>query len=157
MPILRWLVISLLLLPVMELIAFIAVAVAIGFGPSLGLILLGSLCGILLLRHGGGSHIGRIRAAVNGRSFTALEADGRGGLIIISGILLLIPGFITDALAVVLLILPALRSAAEALGLRQPAPPRSSPDGIVELAPDEWHRVPDPRLPNEPNVRPRRD
>src|SRR5690349_14854202 len=104
MPLLRWLLLSLLLLPVMELVAFIAVAVAIGFTWAVGLILLGSLCGMLLLRHGGGSHISRIRAAVNGRSFTALEADGRGGLVIISGILLLIPGFITDAVAVVLLI-----------------------------------------------------
>src|SRR4051812_44528025 len=108
MSILRWLLLSLLLLPVMELAAFIAVAVAVGFGWAVGLILLGSFCGMLLLRHGGGGHIARVRAAVDGRSFTALEADGRGGLIIISGILLLIPGFITDAVAIVLLILPAL-------------------------------------------------
>jgi UPF0716 protein FxsA len=104
---------------------------------------------MLLLRHGGGSHISRIRAAVNGRSFTALEADGRGGLVIISGILLLIPGFITDAVAIMLLLVPALRSAAEALGLRQQATPRRSPDGVLDLEPEQWHRVPDPRLRNE--------
>jgi UPF0716 protein FxsA len=149
MSILRWLLLSLLLLPVMELAAFIAVAVAVGFASALGLILLGSFCGMLLLRHGGGGHIARVRAAVNGRSFTALEADGRGGLLILSGILLLIPGFITDALAIVLLILPALRNAAEALGLRQPAPPRRSPDGVLDLEPEQWHRVPDPRLPDQ--------
>jgi UPF0716 protein FxsA len=149
MPILRWLLLGLLLLPVMELIAFIAVAVAIGFIQALGLILLGSLCGILLLRHGGGGHIARVRAAVNGRSFSALEADGRGGLIILSGILLLIPGFITDAAALVLLIWPALRSAAEMLGLRRPAPPRRSPDGVLDLEPEQWRRVPDPRLRDE--------
>jgi UPF0716 protein FxsA len=153
MPILRWLLLSLLLLPVMELVAFIAVAVAIGFGWAVGLILLGSFCGMLLLREGGGRHISRIRAAVNGRSFTALEADGRDGLVIISGILLLIPGFITDAIAIVLLIFPALRSAAGALGLRQPAPPRSR-DGVLDLEPEQWHRVPDPRLANDREDRP---
>ncbi len=153
MPILRWLLLSLLLLPVMELVAFIAVAVAIGFGWAVGLILLGSFCGMLLLREGGGRHISRIRSAVNGRSFTALEADGRGGLVIISGILLLIPGFITDAIAIVLLIFPALRSAAEALGLRQAAPPRAR-DGVLDLEPEQWHRVPDPRLANDREDRP---
>ena len=149
MPILRWLLLSLLLLPVMELVAFIAVAVAIGFGSALALILLGSFCGVLLLRHGGGNHVSRIRAAVNGRSFSALEADGRGGLVIVSGILLLIPGFITDAVAIVLLVWPALRGAAEALGLREPAPRPRSPDGVLDLEREQWHRVPDPRLPDQ--------
>ena len=149
MPLLQWLLLSLLLLPLMELVAFIAVAVAIGFGWAVALILLGSFCGMLLLRHAGGSHIARIRSAVSGRSFTALEADGRGGLIIISGILLLIPGFITDAIAIVLLLSPLLRSAAEALGLRHRAPPPRSPDGVLDLEPDQWQRVPDPRLSDE--------
>ena len=146
MTILKWLLLSLLLLPVMELAAFIAVAVAIGLGSALLLIVAGSFCGLMLLRHGGGSHIGRIRAAVNGRSFTALEADGRGGLVILSGVLLLIPGFITDAVAVVLLLRPAYLAAAEALGLRQPAPPQRSPDGVLDLQPEDWHRVPDAQL-----------
>jgi UPF0716 protein FxsA len=148
MPILRWLLLSLLLLPVMELIAFISVAVAIGFAWALGLIILGSFCGMLLLQHGGGAHISRIHAAVNGRSFTSLQADGRGGFIIISAILLLIPGFITDAVAIVLLIWPVLRGAMEMLRLRQPAPPRRSADGVLDLEPEQWHRGPDPRLPD---------
>lgn len=144
----KWIAVSVLLLPVMELVAFIAVAVAIGFGPALGLIVLGSVCGLMLLRHGGGAHIARIRTAVNGRSFSALETDGPGGLVLLAGILLLIPGFITDAVALILLVFPAARGLAETLGLRQP-PVRRSPDGVLDLEPEQWHRVPDPRLPDE--------
>jgi UPF0716 protein FxsA len=146
MTILKWLLLSLLLLPVMELAAFIAVAVAIGLGSAVLLILFGSFCGLMLLRHGGGGHIARLRAAVDGRSFTALQADGRGGLVILSGILLLIPGFITDAVAVVLLLRPVLQMAGEALGLRQPPSRPRSPDGVLDLEPEQWHRVPEAQL-----------
>ncbi len=148
MSFLKWIAVSVLLLPLMELAMFIAVAVAIGFGAALGLIVLGSVCGLMLLRHGGGGHIARIRTAVNGRSFSALEMDGPGGLVLLAGILLIIPGFITDAVALVLLAYPAVRSIAVTLGLRQP-PVRSSPDGVLDLEPEQWRRVPDTRLPPE--------
>ncbi len=148
MSFLKWIAVSVLLLPVMELAAFIAVAVAIGFDVALGLIVLGSVCGLMLLRHGGGGHVARIRTALNGRSFSALETDGPGGLVLLAGILLIIPGFITDAVALVLLAYPAVRSIAVTLGLRQP-PVRRSPDGVLDLEPEQWRRVPDTRLPPE--------
>lgn len=156
MTLLKWLPLSLLLLPIMELAAFIAVAVAIGLGWAVLLIVFGSFCGLMLLRHGGGTHIARLRAAVDGRSFTALQSDGRGGLVILSGILLLVPGFITDAVAVVLLLRPVLQIAAEALGLRRPPPSGRSPDGVLDLEPEQWHHVPEARLRGERNDSPPR-
>ncbi|MGH9694222.1 MAG: FxsA family protein, partial [Bryobacteraceae bacterium] len=89
------LLLALLALPVMELAAFIAVAAAIGFLPALALIAAGSFAGLLVLRHAGGNHISRMRAALGQSRFTALE--GAGTLTLMAGILLLIPGFITDA------------------------------------------------------------
>ncbi len=148
MAFLRWIVLGLLLLPLLELAAFIAVAEAIGFGPAFGLIVLGSFCGVLLLRHAGGGHIARIRSAVVEGSFTALQADGPGGLVLLGGILLLIPGFITDTAGLIVLLFPTMRMLAEGLGLRQP-PARRSPDGVLDLEPEQWHHVPDPRLPNQ--------
>jgi UPF0716 protein FxsA len=148
MTFLKWIVVSVLLLPLAELAAFVAVAVTIGFGAALGLIVLGTVCGLMLLRHGAGGHVARIRTAVKGRSFSAFEADRPGGLVLLAGILLIIPGFITDAIALIMLAFPALRSIAVTLGLRQPTV-RRSPDGVLELEPEQWHRVPDPRLPNE--------
>jgi UPF0716 protein FxsA len=148
MTFLKWIVVSVLLLPLAELAAFIAVAVAIGFGAALGLIVLGTVCGLMLLRHGGGGRVARIRTAVNGRSFSAFEANGPGGLVLLAGILLIIPGFITDAVALLVLAFPAVRSLALTLGLRQP-PVRRSHDGVLDLDSEQWHRVPDPRLPHE--------
>ena len=148
MAIVKWLLLSLLLLPVMELAAFIAVAMAIGFGWALGLVVLGSFAGLMLLRHAGFGHIARVRVAMGSRDFTALQADGTGGLVLLSGVLLLIPGFITDAVAVILLVAPLRRVLAEALGLERPARSRA-PDGVVDLEPEQWRRVPDPQLPDD--------
>jgi UPF0716 protein FxsA len=152
MAFLKWIGLGVLLLPFLELAAFIAVATAVGFGVALALIVLGSLCGMLLLRYAGGGHIARIRTAVNDGSFTSLQANGPGGLLLLGGILLLIPGFITDAAALLVLLFPATRMLAEALRMRPP-PARRPPDGVLDLEPEQWHHVPDPRLPNR-NDRP---
>ncbi len=135
----KWLLLTLLMLPFLELAAFVAVAAAIGLGWALALVLASSLAGALILRHAGGSHIARVRVALNSGSLTAFQTDQRGGLILIAGILLLIPGFITDAIAVCMLLVTLFRATRD-------APPAPS-DGIVDLAPEQWHQVPDQTLP----------
>ena len=87
----------------------------------------------------------RVRVALNKGSFTALEADGSGFLVLLAGILLLIPGFITDIMGLLLLIGPLRRALGAALR-RGPPPPRA--DGVVDLEPEQWRRVPDPALPD---------
>ncbi len=140
----KWLLLAILALPVAELVVFIMVAASIGFGLALLLVLATSLAGGLLLRHAGGNHIARVRVAMNEGlnqgSFTALQADSTGAATLIAGILLLIPGFITDALAVLLLISPLWRALAGG-----GTPPRRT-DGVVDLEPEQWQRVPDPAL-----------
>jgi len=108
-------------------------------------VLLGSFAGILMLRHAGGSHIARIRVAMTEANFSALQADTTGGLILLAGILLLIPGFITDAIGLALLIAPLRRALLGLAGLR-PSAARRPADGVVDLEPEQWHRVPDPAL-----------
>ncbi len=139
----KWLLLALLALPVMELAAFVAVAAAIGLLGALVLVGATSLLGALILRHAGGSHIARMRVALGEGSFTALQADGSGGLILLAGILLLIPGFITDALGLLLLTAPLRQALSAAVRRGQPA----RADGVVDLPPEQWHRVPDPELP----------
>jgi UPF0716 protein FxsA len=146
----KLLLLSLLALPAVELAAFIAVAAEIGFLPALALIAAGSFLGILVLRHAGGSHISRVRVALGDGNFTALQADGSGSLLLIAGFLLLIPGFITDILAVLLLAAP-LRQALTA-ALRRGGGVGAT-DGVVDLPPEQWHRVPDPELPDRHNDR----
>lgn len=137
----KWLLLMVLALPFLELAAFIAVAATIGFGWALVLVLAGSLTGAFILRHAGGSHIARVRVALGQGSFTALQADHHGGLVLFAGILLLIPGFITDAVAVFLLLAALWRMVA---GGAQPV----ANDGVVDLPPEQWHQVPDPSLPD---------
>jgi UPF0716 protein FxsA len=141
----KWLMLALLALPLAELAAFIAVAAAIGFAWALALILAGSLAGALILRHAGGNHIARVRVALSDGGVTALQADSSGFLILLAGILLLIPGFITDIAGLLLLIAPLRQALAGWLGVG--APPRRR-DGIVDLEPEQWRRVPDPALPH---------
>ena len=140
----KWLLFSLLALPFMELAVFIVVAAAIGFGWALTLILVGSLAGALVLRHAGGNHIARMRVALGGGSFTALQADGSGSLTLFAGFLLLIPGFITDVVALLLL----AGSFGRALLGHRSAPVRDN--GVVDLPPEQWRQVPDPALPDRP-------
>jgi len=140
----KWLLLMLLALPFLELAAFLAVAATIGFGWALLLVLAGSFAGDWILRHATGSHIARVRVALGEGRLTALQADQDGGLILFAGILLLIPGFITDALAVIPLSVALWRAVA---GGTRPV----SSDGVVDLTPEQWHQVPDPTLPDHRN------
>jgi len=140
----KYLLLALLALPFLELAAFIAVAQALGFLSALALIGAGSFAGAMLLRHAGGNHVARVRVAMGDGGMSALQADGAGAATLFAGILLLIPGFITDILGLVLLVAPLRRVLAALLGLNGARP---HDDGVVDLAPEQWHQVPDPVLP----------
>jgi UPF0716 protein FxsA len=135
----KWVILAVLALPILELAVFIAVAATIGFGWALSLILAGSLCGALILRRAGIGHAARIRVALDHGSLTALQTDTRDGLTLLAGILLLIPGFITDIIALVLLA-GSLRRTFVGEQPRQ--------DGVVDLPPEQWHQIPEPSLPD---------
>lgn len=144
----KWLLLAFLALPFAELAAFVAVTAVIGFLWALLLVVATSLAGGMLLRHAGGNHIARMRVAMADGNISALQADGTGSLVLMGGFLLLIPGFITDAIGFLLLLAPL------GAALRRGSPARS-PDGVVDLEPEQWHRVPDPSLPRQDD--PRRD
>ena len=139
----KYLVLALLALPLLELAVFIAVAGSIGFLWALLLVVASSMAGAMVLRHAGGNHIARMRVAMGPGGFTALQADSAGTLTLLAGILLFIPGFITDVLGLLLLLAPLRRALAALLG-RKMAPARA--DGVVDLEPEQWHQVPDPAL-----------
>lgn len=134
------LVLALLALPVLELLAFGAVAAAIGFGWAFLLLVAGSLAGALVLRHAGGNHVARMRVAMAEGKISSWVADTTGSLVLLAGILLLVPGFITDVAGLAVLLATLLK------GRRGP-PPRA--DGVVDLDPEQWRRVPEPALRDE--------
>jgi UPF0716 protein FxsA len=137
----KWALLAVLALPILELAVFIAVVALVGFGWALSLILAGSVTGLLILRR---AHITRMRVVLKQESFTALQADNRGGQVIFAGILLLIPGFITDFVALILLIAPLRRVLSAFGGGVAPA----CNDGVVDLTPGQWHQLPEPSLPD---------
>ncbi len=98
-----------LILPVVELVAFILVWMLIGFLNALGLVLLGSLAGGLLLRHYGLASLRRAKSQLDsGGQPEGLRLDELW--LAAAGVLLLIPGFVTDLVAAALLIPPVRRA-----------------------------------------------
>ncbi|WP_137042651.1 FxsA family protein [Pseudolabrys sp. FHR47] len=144
----KWLVLGLLALPLAELAVFIAVAAAWGFVTALALLIGLSLAGGVILRRAGGNHVQRVRVAMRdgfGRQeFSALSADGTGGLTLLGGLLLAVPGLITGVIGLLVLLVPLWRSLSGAAVGRSP----TAPHGVVDLEPEQWRRVDDPRLPD---------
>ncbi|HVX92173.1 MAG TPA: FxsA family protein [Xanthobacteraceae bacterium] len=143
----RWIVVGFLGLPAAEILVFIVVAANIGFINALALVVATSLAGALVLRSAGRARFGQFRmAAVNGR-IAAIDAQGADLLTVLGGILLLIPGFVTDCLGALLLV-PAIRRWIGATLRRVLVPGRSQDSSVVDLERGEWERVPDRELPD---------
>ena len=98
-------VLVLIAVPLVEVFVFIEVGLAIGWLPATALLLGTSLLGVPLLRIQGRSALERLSRAVSER-----RAPGRaavdGALGFLGCILLVAPGFVTDALGVLLLLPP---------------------------------------------------
>jgi UPF0716 protein FxsA len=104
-----WLLIAFVAVPIIEIALFIQVGGAIGTWSTLGIVVLTAILGTWLVRAQGRLAIGNLQ-----RSFSELddptEPLAHGAMVLISGVLLLTPGFFTDALGFALLV-PGVRSA----------------------------------------------
>jgi len=101
-------VLVMIAVPVLEVLVLIEVAQAIGWLVALALLLGTSLLGVRLVRVQGRSAIERVSLAVSEhRAPGSAAIDGALGFL--GGVLLVIPGFVTDALGAVLM-LPSTRA-----------------------------------------------
>ena len=99
------LILPLLLVPAVEVVVFIEVALAIGWATAVLLLIGTSLLGVPLLRIEGRAALRRLTLAVSERRAPGAAAlDGALGFL--GCILLVTPGFVTDALGVLLLLPP---------------------------------------------------
>jgi len=95
----------LILLPVIEISLFIYVGGMIGPGLTIVLIIASATLGLSIMRRQGVAVVASAqRAQAEGRAPVA--EVGNGIAILLAGLLLLIPGFLTDALGLVLLLQP---------------------------------------------------
>jgi len=99
------LVLLFIVVPIIELFVIIQVGGAIGVLPTIGLLVAGSITGSVLMRSQGRSAWRNFQAASNAGKVPAREVLD-GALIIFGGALLLTPGFVTDALGLLLLLPP---------------------------------------------------
>lgn len=104
-----WLLLAFVAIPMIEIALFIGVGGAIGLWPTLAIVLLTAIIGTHLVRSQGLAAIGNVQ-----RSFNQLndptESLAHGAMILVAGVLLLTPGFFTDAVGFSLLT-PMFRTA----------------------------------------------
>lgn len=97
-----------LLLPVLEIVGFIQVGDWIGAGPTIGLLVLSAVAGTLLVRRVGLASLTRAQTAAS-RGEAPIGAVLDGFCAVAAGILLIIPGFLTDLMGLILLVPPLRR------------------------------------------------
>ncbi len=107
-------------LPLIEVVVIVLVWHAIGPWWTLALLAAGPVAGLALLRLSPVHTLGHVQAALS-RGRHPGEAVWEGAALGLAGLLLLFPGFVSDFLALVLLIGPARRA------LRSPPPGPSPP------------------------------
>lgn len=136
-----WAFLAFLALPIVEIALFIQVGGLIGLWPTLLLVILAAAAGTALIRAQGLRALPRLRERIAaGEDPSGPMADG--ALILVAALLLVIPGFFTDALGLVLLVPAAraalIRRAAASLRLRSvvlargPAPRRRPGGETIE-------------------------
>jgi UPF0716 protein FxsA len=94
-----------LALPLVEIAVFVIVGKEIGVLATVSLVVLSGIAGGILLRIQGLGVLARIRHQLDAGQNPGREL-AHGVMIVVAGILLLIPGFVTDLLGILLFIPP---------------------------------------------------
>ncbi len=149
-----------LALPFLEIAGFIVVGSEIGVLATLGLIVLSIFLGVFLLRFQGFGLIQKIREeTAAGR--TPKRELVHGVMLVFAAFLLIIPGFITDIIGL-LLFIPAVRDigwrfVSDRVVVMRPGNHGTSGPGasrrkdrVIELDPEDYSRKPDPDSPWNP-------
>ena len=138
-----------LLLPLAEIACFILVGRKIGLFPTLSLVVFSAIAGILLMRVQGFGVLMRLRqASQDGRAPGKEMLDA--AMIVVAGILLLIPGFLTDIVGLALF-LPPVRSflwnrlirnvvLVDIGGMRPGGTPETGAQRTIDLDENDFHR-----------------
>ncbi|MGQ0565020.1 MAG: FxsA family protein [Gemmobacter sp.] len=100
------------LIPLIEIALFVIVGRWIGVWATLGLVVLAAVAGSAILRRRG------LAAAQGLRRFTGVQPIAEEALIAVAAVLLILPGFLTDIVALALLTPPIRRALIAAVAAR---------------------------------------
>ena len=109
--------IAFVLFAILELYVIVLVATAIGVLNTVGLLILFSLLGVWLAKHEGMWVLTRIREQLDAGTMPTNDLI-EAGLVLVGGLFLIVPGFITDAIGLVFLF-PPTRALARAIVRRR--------------------------------------
>ena len=99
----RLVLVALLLVPVVEISLLIAVGHLIGVWPTIALVLVETFLGAYLVKREGLHARTALRTAVNSGQMPAQQLTD-AALVLVGGVLLLLPGFLTDLVGLVFLL-----------------------------------------------------
>lgn len=150
-----WLLLAFIAIPMIEIALFIQVGGVIGLGWTLLIVLATAILGTWLVRSQGALAINNIRRSFNELSDpTQPLADA--AMILVAGVLLLTPGFFTDAVGFALLT-PPIRHAAfrwlrrnvkvATFTTADPRAPRRHTPGAEDIIDGTYHEVEPPKRP----------
>ena len=145
----KWIILAVLLLPVAEIATFVVVALLIGWGWAFLLMAATTIAGFVVLKQAGRGRLANFGATVARNDTAGIEANAGSFLAVLGGILLFLPGFLTD-LAGAALLLPPVRPACAARFRAFVGTPTGS-RSVLDPEPDEWRQVPDRERPRDPD------
>ena len=147
-----WLFAIFVAVPIIEIALFIQVGGWLGLWPTLAIVVLTAMLGTFLVRRQGLAEIRRLQQSLD-RLSDPTRPLAHGAMILASGLLLLTPGFFTDAMGFALLV-PGVRDAVMravrsrisvqsfsvgAGASRPPGQPPAPEDDVIE---GEWVEAP---------------
>jgi UPF0716 protein FxsA len=104
----RLVTMAVLALPILEIIGFVVIGGRIGLSLTLLWMLVAAMAGLALIRHGGLNALTRLQATLNQQREPGHSLID-GAVMVVAGLLLIVPGFVSDLLALIL-ILPVTRN-----------------------------------------------
>jgi UPF0716 protein FxsA len=107
----------LLAVPIAELVVLVQVSGQLGLGTTIILLLLVSIVGVWVAKAAGLGVLRRMQSTVRAGRLPSNEVVD-GFLVLVAGLLMVVPGFVTDGIAV-LLLLPPTRAGVRGLLLRR--------------------------------------
>lgn len=161
-----WLLFAFIAVPLIEIGLFIQVGGWLGLWPTLLIVVSTALAGTMLVRSQGLRVLGDIQRSLD-RLDDPTGPLAHGAMILLSGALLLTPGFFTDAIGFSLLVpgvrdivFDALRKRIKVRGVatasarRGPAPHRGGPSGRPDVIDGDFEEIDPDSVPPRPGDRP---